>query len=49
MPGWKFNRLLDGQPPKVVKAVIGSLLDQERMFFKRSGRGFKYSLKRFQN
>jgi len=49
MPGWKFNRLLDGQPPNIVKAVTESLQDQERLFFKRSGRGFKYSLKRFQN
>jgi len=47
MPGWKFNRLLDGQPPNIVKAVTESLLAQERMFFKTSGRGFKYSLKRF--
>jgi len=47
MPGWKFNRLLDGQPPNVVKAVTESLLAQERLFFMRSGRGFKYSLKRF--
>ena len=49
MPGWKFNRLLDGQPPNIVKAVTESLQDQERLFFMRSGRGFKYSLKRFQN
>ncbi|MDD2301749.1 MAG: DUF3987 domain-containing protein, partial [Eubacteriales bacterium] len=49
MPGWKFNRLLDGQLPNIVKAVTESLLTQERMFFKTAGRGFKYSLKRFRN
>lgn len=47
MPGWKFNRLLDGQPPNVRKAVTEALLDQEKLFAQRAGRGWKYSLKRF--
>jgi len=48
MPGWRFNRLLEGQPPNIVKAVIESLLEQQKMFAMRSGRGWKYSLRRFE-
>ena len=47
MPGWQFNRLFEDYPPNVVKAVVESLQEQQKMFSQHCGRGYKHSLRRF--
>jgi hypothetical protein len=34
MPGWKFNRRIKGLPPNYLKAVVESLINQERIVVK---------------